>query len=263
MEIRFENCSYDEINLNFKIDESTIVGITGTNKDKFIGLIKLDFLPKGNIYFNNIKITKDNIWQEKRKIVFIRQDFIWPQFLRNVLDYMLYYMKKNNLIVKDDNKKIISALKIVGLDKNYLNREIITLSTSEKKLIQIATYLLSNPEVIIIEDPFLYFDLKNQNKIYLLLQRLQEQYKKNILIISDNSNILYKYTSQMFFVKNNDILIKGLTREIYQRVDWLNRNKFSVPDIVLFTYKARKMKKVKLDYHHDIRDIIKDIYKHV
>ena len=31
----------------------------------------------------------------------------------------------------------------------------------------------------------------------------------------------------------------------------------------MITYLARKDKEVKIDYHKDIRDIIKDIYKHV
>ena len=50
---------------------------------------------------------------------------------------------------------------------------------------------------------------------------------------------------------------------IYQRVDFLKRNKFDVPEIIEFTYLAKKKKAVKIDYHKDIRDIIKDIYKHV
>ena len=40
-------------------------------------------------------------------------------------------------------------------------------------------------------------------------------------------------------------------------------NKFSIPEIIEFTYLAKKKKSVKIDYHKDIRDIIKDIYKHV
>ena len=43
----------------------------------------------------------------------------------------------------------------------------------------------------------------------------------------------------------------------------LRKSTFDIPDIVEFTHKAKKTKKVKIDYHKDIRDIIKDIYKHV
>lgn len=263
MEIRYENCSCDEKILNFKIDDSNIIGITGLKKDKFLDLLKLESLPKGNIYYNNEKVTKLNIWSIKRKIAFISEGFIYPQFVKNVLDYMIYYMRKNNVLVKDDQKKINGALKIVGLEKDYLTKDLFTLSTSEKKLVQIASCLLSNPELIIFEEPFLYFDLNNQKQLFFLMQRLQEQHNKNILIVSKDSNILYKYTKQMIFIKNNDIIATGNTKEMYQKIEWLNKNKITVPEIVLFTHKAKKEKNVKIDYHQDIRDIIKDIYKHV
>ena len=35
MEVRYENVSCDEKLLNFKIDDSNIIGITGSKKDKF------------------------------------------------------------------------------------------------------------------------------------------------------------------------------------------------------------------------------------
>ena len=67
----------------------------------------------------------------------------------------------------------------------------------------------------------------------------------------------------MIFVKNNKVLLEGKTDEVYQRVNYLQRNGFDIPDIVLFTYLARKKKNVNISYHKDIRDIIKDIYKHI
>ena len=42
----------------------------------------------------------------------------------------------------------------------------------------------------------------------------------------------------------------------------LEKNNIEVPEIVQITYLAKK-KDVRIDYHKDIRDIIKDIYKHV
>ena len=51
--------------------------------------------------------------------------------------------------------------------------------------------------------------------------------------------------------------------DILTNIDFLNKNKIDIPDIVEITYLAYKKKKIKIDYHKDIRDIIKDIYKHV
>ena len=46
----------------------------------------------------------------------------------------------------------------------------------------------------------------------------------------------------MIITKNNKILIQGPTKEIFQRVDLLKRNKIDIPEIVEFTYLAKKKK---------------------
>ena len=97
----------------------------------------------------------------------------------------------------------------------------------------------------------------------MVVTKLKEQYHKIIIMGSNNADILYQYTTKMLFVKNKRIFLEGSTQELYERVDYLKRNGYKIPEIVLFTYKAIKKKKVKLEYHKDIRDIIKDIYKHV
>ena len=122
--------------------------------------------------------------------------------------------------------------------------------------------LLSNPLIIILKDPFYGLDLKNEKQIMTLLIRLKEKYNKYIIINTTDSNKLYKYTNHLLVFKNR-LLLDGPTKEIYQRVDYLHKNRIPIPEIVSFTYLAKKTKKVKIDYHRDIRDLIKDIYKHV
>ena len=152
---------------------------------------------------------------------------------------------------------------IVGLDESYLNRQVNTLSTSEIKIIQLALALLSNPELLIIEDIFNYLDKIWEKKIIMLLQKIKDQYNKTIVLVSEDSEAIYKYSTNLIVFKNDKILATGSTYEIMQRVDFLKKNRISVPRIVEFTYLAKKKKNIKIDYHKDVRDIIKDIYKHV
>ena len=58
------------------------------------------------------------------------------------------------------------------------------------------------------------------------------------------------------------MLVNGTTADIYQNINLLKDNKIEIPDLVRFTMLA-KNKKVKLSYHRDILDLIKDVYKHV
>ena len=96
-----------------------------------------------------------------------------------------------------------------------------------------------------------------------LLLRLKDQFHKTIVIIDDNCDKLYRHTNKMIFIKNNEVILEAPTTEAYTRVDFLSKHRFSVPSIIKLTYLARKNKGTKIIYHKDIRDLIKDIYKHV
>lgn len=263
MEIKFLNYDYNNQIIDLEIKSNQIIGIASCDETSITDLISLRKTGKGQLTINDAKITKDNLYKYQKQISLITKKISSEHCIKTVEELMIYIIKQNNLNIRDEDKKIKDSLKIVGLDDTYLNRKIRYLSSSERKLIQVSISLLSNPELIIMDEPFIDLDNKNEKKIIMLLQRLKEQFKKTIIIISSDSNILYKYTESLILLKKGKILIEGKTEEIYLRVDYLKRNRFEIPEIVEFTYLAKKKKNAKIDFHKDIRDIIKDIYKHI
>ena len=190
------------------------------------------------------------------------KDFEVISFKDTIIDRMIYEIERRNLEVKDYKKKIKDSLKIVGLDIE-LERSINTLSYSEKKLLQIAIELLENPDTLIFIEPFRGLDLFNIKKLMRLFRKLIDKYNKTIIFISDNSDILYKNTDYILVYKNNKLIKQGETKKVFEDVEFLKKNKINIPEIVDFTYLVKTKYNVKIDYHRDIRDIIKDIYKHV
>ena len=262
MEIVLKDVSYNKCYFDTTISSNEITGIIGINSESLLEVLSLTKTTKGKIYIDDKEVNDENINDYNKKISIVSNNLNDKLFLDTVEENMLYEIKLRRLKPKDYKKKMQDSLRIVGLNRNYLSREVKTLSKSELILINIAISLLSNPEVILLNDPFAYLDKKNDKKLYRILIRLKDQYKKMIVISSNNSNTLYKYTDKMIFLKDNEVLIEGSTNSLYTDVKYLEENKIEVPDIVLFTYKV-KQKGIKLNYHKDIRDIIKDIYKHV
>ena len=217
----------DEI-LNFSIHHNVFNGIIGEDKNKIIDIIRLNHNFKGKIIINHKEIMKKEINNYKRKINYIPEKIRKTSIKETIYDLMKYEIKRRKIILKNEEKKILDSLKIVGLQPELLKRSYISLSSSEKKIIQLAIALISNPDVIIMEEPFKNLDLKNEKKIIMLLQKIKEQYNKTIVFVSDNSDILYKYTSHLLVARNNKIIVEGNTDEIYQRVDFLKRNKIII-----------------------------------
>ena len=240
MEIELENIKINDWEFSTNLSSNDIIGITGPDYSEFLNIISLKELPEGKIKIDKEDVTKENILDINKKICIMKKDFKKYNYLNTIKEHMDFI-----------------------INYYHLQINITSLSKSEQKKVEIAINLLSNPDVLILDEPFKELDNKSRKKIMMVLTRLKEQYHKLIIIGSRNSNILYQYTTKMIFVKNKRIFLEGTTQECYERVDYLKRNGYQIPEIVLFTYKAIKKKKVKLDYHKDIRDIIKDIYKHV
>lgn len=261
MELIFTNYSVEKEKIDLSLEPGKLYGFNMIESDKLLKAIQLKKLNRGQIILDGETVNKENILIFRKKISIIKK--VLEASNQNIYQSMNDYIIRNKLQVKDPEKKIKDSLKIVGLREEILNENISDISSSEKKLFQIALSLLSNPELIIIEEPFKVLDKQTEKRIVMLFQRLRDQFKKTIILISKDSDTLYKYTNEIYFIKNNKIIVNCQTKELHQNIEILTKNKFNLPDIVEFTYLAKKKKNVKIDYHNDVRDIIKDIYKHI
>lgn len=269
MEIELKNVGYKYKNkkildhISFKIENNLITGITGEYKSLLCEMLDATKLPtSGSILIGDILFEKENFKWIRKEISMIHQNYQNQFFTDNVKEEFLFLISRLNYQPKDKNKKIEQALLLVGLDKSYLKKKISTLSSGEKKLLQVAISLIHNPNVIIFDEPFVELDLINQRKLVKLIKMLKEKYQKTVIISSNDSNMLYELTDNIIILKKGRVLTADHTINVYQDLKLLEDNDIEVPCLVFFT-KLAKDKKVKLAYHRDIRDLIKDVYKHV
>ncbi len=269
MEIILKNVGYqykgkkylDKINL--KIKSESITGITGDNKTLLIELIDaLTLASCGEIKVGGKIINRENLISIRQTVCLIHQKPMEQFFTTNVKEEMEFLIGRLDYKNKNIQKKMKDSLLIVGLTEEYLDKEIYQLSSGEQKLIQVAISLIYNPKVIIFDEPFAELDYTNKKKMIRLIKMLNERYHKTIIIASNDNSMLYELTEDLVVIKGSHIIAADKTEMIYQDVEFLLNNNIEIPEIVLFTYKARE-KHVKLSYHKDIRDLIKDVYKHV
>ena len=269
MEIVLKNVTYSYKNkrvldkINLTIESNKITGITGDNKSILCDLIDdIREFNHGEILLNDIGYTKENLKTIRNKVAMIKQNPSDQFFTNNPREEIMFLISRLSYKPKDINKKMYQALEMVGLSNNILDKDMNTLTIGEKKLFQIAISLIYNPDVIIFDEAFVLLDRNNRKKIIKLIKALKNKYNKTIIISSNDINLLYEITDNIVILRKNKVLLEGNTATIYQNVNTLNEKNVDIPDLVRFTMLA-KNKKVKLSYHRDILDLIKDVYKHV
>lgn len=277
MEIEFVNVTYKENvrtplektylkNFSYKFSEGKVYSIIGTSlsgKDKlpllinavnkpYTGIIKIgDFVNDGR-YIKNINRLRMNVGYIKEN----PNDFLFNKRVIDELDFGIKYFKYK---LNKQSIRIKEALTLVGLTEDYLNKEVSSLSLNEKKRLSIASSLIFNPSIIILEEPTMFLTYKDKEKLVKLIHLLKTKYNKTIIIITKDTNLPYEVSDEVVLIKDGSIVKYG-TKEILTQDKLINSIGSSVPEIVKFINISNTMN-ANLTYTNNILDLIKEVYR--
>ena len=192
-------------------------------------------------------------FMNKKNISYIKKEDEF--YTNNVFYEMMLYYKKDNI-----SDVINMLLKEFDIDKSFINRKISDLSSGDKKLLKYLLMLLDNKKIIVIDEPFQDLDYNNKKKIVAILKKIIRSGEKTIIVISNDSNIIYSLCKKVLLLNDKDFLYSDVS--ILHNKEVLDKYKIEEPLIVKFINYAKE-KEVLIDYSNDIRDLIKDVYKSV
>lgn len=228
------NCLVDKINLNI-VDNSitAIIGESGSGKTltahSILGLLPktLNISPQSHIYYNLdnqeidlLKINKKQ-WRTLRskKISMIFQNpmsSLHPlikcgEQIEEVLKvHTKYATRKRKELVKD-------ILKQVGFDNadRIYNAFPHQLSGGEQQRVMISMAMITNPEILIADEPTTALDAQIQLEIINLIKHLKNQFHCTVLFISHDLTLVRSFADYIYVMKNGKIIEHGSVNDIF------------------------------------------------
>ena len=152
---------------------------------------------------------------------------------------------------------------MLGLDNIQLDRNINTLSNSEKILLKLALVLSINPKILIIDSVLDYLDSYHKKQLIKIIKKLKRRYQKTIIIISNDIDTMHKVIDYVYILSKGQIVLEGNKYEVFSKVQELKKYKLKVPQIIALENLVYENKKIKLGYRDDINDLLKDIYRNI
>jgi len=198
-------------NINLKLEEGSLLEIYGKNGSGKSTLLKIISLiekaTKGKIIFNNIDISSFN----DSKLAKIRLNYIG--YVEQ--DYRL--IKGNNviesimlpLILKKVDKKIafnkaIKLIKDFGLEGlEYV--DIDKLSGGERQRVCIASSIIKDPKLLVLDEPFSSQDETGEEIIRKLIRKFKEE---NKIIIFSSPYLIEDLPDKLYYIKDGNIITK-------------------------------------------------------
>lgn len=175
----------NEINLDIKEHEFHVfLGASGCGKTTLLNIIA-GLLPctQGSVKLDGKEIKGAG---SERGVVFQNADaalFPWLTCYKNV-EYALKPRKLN----KEEKKEIVErTLKLVGME-NHKDKYPSELSGGMKQRLQIARSIASDPEILIMDEPFGALDAQTRDTLQKELIRIWKETKKTILFVTHDLN---------------------------------------------------------------------------
>lgn len=223
--IKLENVSfsYDNKtildNITFDFKKGTFLGLVGPNGSGKTTLIKLIL---GLIKPSSGKIslfgTPLNKFKEWEKIGYISQksnsfNSGFPATVFEVVSMGL--VSKIGLfrfMSKSDKRKVFDAIDTVGMS-NYQHKNIGELSGGQQQRVFIARALVSDPELLILDEPTVGVDLSNVKSFYSLLRQLNETKNISLLMVTHDIEIITEHANQVACI-NKSIHFHKVSEEL-------------------------------------------------
>ena len=167
-----------------------IVGASGSGKSTLLHLIGgVDRPTKGKVYIDGKDIFSFN--DEKLAIFRRRQVGLIYQFynlipILNVEENITLPLSLDNRQI--DKERLNEILKTLGLEKrrNHLPNE---LSGGQQQRTSIGRALITNPTIILADEPTGNLDSKSSDEIVALLKKTNKELKQTIIMITHNMEI--------------------------------------------------------------------------
>ena len=227
IEFKDFNFSYEDNNhvledINFTINKGETIGVvgkTGSGKTTFIKqLLRLYPIEENTLLLDGKGIERYYDYSVRAKIGYAPQEY--QLFSKSIKENVLFYRydledKLDEVLEQADIKKDISRFKD-GID-TLVGENGLSLSGGQKQRLGIARALLSDPDILILDDSLSAVDSNTEKTIIENIKKTREG-KTNIIVAHRISAV--RHADKIVVLDNGKILNFGTHDELLEKCPW-------------------------------------------
>ncbi len=195
--------------IDFSISRGEMVALVGKNgagKSTLASLICGFMQPdEGAIYLNGEDLSGYSIKERGEKIGLVMQSPNQMISKPMIYDEVALGLRVRGVSEEEVKERVFETLKICGLYP-FRNWPVSALSFGQKKRVTIASILVMNPEVLILDEPTAGQDYRHYTEIMEFLHRIHEDLGITIIMITHDMHLMLEYTDRAIVIADGKML---------------------------------------------------------
>lgn len=200
-------------------DFTLFFGPNGAGKTTLFRLAVALLNPSGGqVYLNGRRLKQYSSIEIARQVAFLEQE-IHYSFPFTVEEIVLMGRFPHNADQfwdrKEDFEIAAWAMETAGVLK-FAKRSIFQLSGGERRKVEIARALCQKPKLMLLDEPNVFLDFRQQIELFEILNRLNREEKITIGLISHQLDLAKRFVKEAVFIENGIISQVGPSREMLE-----------------------------------------------
>lgn len=195
--------------IDFSIAKGEMVALVGKNgagKSTLASLICGFMEPdEGSIYLNGEDLSGYSIKERGEKIGLVMQSPNQMISKPMIFDEAALGLRVRGVPEEEVKERVYETLKICGLYP-FRNWPVSALSFGQKKRVTIASILVMNPEVLILDEPTAGQDFRHYTEIMEFLRKIHEELGITIIMITHDMHLMLEYTDRAIVIADGKML---------------------------------------------------------
>jgi tungstate transport system ATP-binding protein len=192
-----------------------LIGPTGSGKSTLIRLLDLLEVPSsGQIFFAGTDVTssKHQRLEARRRMAYVQQKpFIFAMSVFDNIAYGLKLRHVNKEVIRDKVENMLNLVDMV--EHRYRNAK--TLSGGETQRIAIARALITDPELLFLDEPTANLDPISKNKVEEVLAHAIREHKTTVVMTTHDMSQGQRLAGRIGVLIDGEILQVGSPNDIF------------------------------------------------
>ncbi|PSW21240.1 heme ABC transporter ATP-binding protein [Photobacterium sanctipauli] len=209
----------------------SILGKNGSGKSTITRLIMGVLEPdQGQILFDGKNMADTTIFERSQQIGIVLQNPNHMISHHMIFDEVASGLRNRGVPEAEVEEKVHATLKLCGLSR-YRHWPIDALSYGQKKRVTIATILVLEPELLILDEPTAGQDYHHYTVMMDFIRELNEKLGITIVIISHDMHLVLEYTSRAVVIADSKLLADSSVNNIFSQPALLEEANLTVTSL--------------------------------
>ncbi|WEV57628.1 ABC transporter ATP-binding protein [Ligilactobacillus acidipiscis] len=204
-------------NFDFSINEGemvALVGQNGTGKTTLINLITGFLTPQsGQLKLGDRSLDPLSVKERAEKIGYVLQDPNQMISKTMVFDEVALGLQLRGISEDEQAQRVEKILHVTGLYP-FRNWPISALSFGQKKRVTIASVLVLEPQILILDEPTAGQDLAHYAKMMDFLREMNRSLAVTVLMVTHDMNLMMSYADRTLVLDEGQLLANAAPAEV-------------------------------------------------